>query len=172
MAISKGTDPGKARDIKTIGIVVALCAVFILAFGLVALYDPDPPDRIWPQIPRKIPIPFGFKFQFYGFIASWTDITLQLSAGAYTIAWANLTAQDLTSNEKNTTWHYGHPLILGSMLVWLNVTDLAGDGRLNNGDAITFTTGSAETFSENKTYTMTLLYEPTDGSMLSLDFTG
>lgn len=162
---------GKARDMKTIGIVIALCAVFILAFSLVALYEPHQ-DRIWPQIPRKVSIPFGYMFQFYGFTASWNDITFQLSAGGYTISWANLTSQDLTSSEKNTTWHYGHPQILGTMSVWFNVTDLAGDGRLNNGDSVAFTTGSAETFSANKTYTMTLLYEPTDASMLGLDFTG
>ncbi len=153
-------------------IAIAVCGMFLLVFVLTMTHHPDGTTD-GPRT-RKVTIPYGFKF----FLPtpsshiSWTDISFQLSVGSNTISWMNLTAQDLTSSESNTTWHYGHPQTLGSMSVWFNVTDLAGDGRMNSGDAIAFTTGSAETFSANKTYTMTLLYEPTDGSLLGLDFTG
>ena len=58
------------------------------------------------------------------------------------------------------------------MTVYLNATDLAGNGRMSNGDYITLQVGGGSVFSPSTTYTLTLLYEPTDGSMLAYDFTG
>jgi hypothetical protein len=149
--------------------------MFILVFVLVTIGYNESPRTGPGSFPRKSTVPYGFKFDLmFGSSShtSWTDLTFQLSTGGYTISWTNLTAQDLNSHEVNQTWHYGHPQILGSMSVWFNVTDLSGNGKMDNRDSFEFTTGSDVRFSPDSTYTLTILYEPTDGSMLSLDFTG
>jgi len=149
--------------------------MFILVLVLVTIGDNESPRTDHGSFPPKNTVPYGFKFYLMFGSSShtpWTDITFQLSSGSNVITWANLTAQDLNSHEDNQTWHYGHPQILGSMSVWFNVTDLSGNGMLDNGDSIEFTTGSDYRFSSDSTYTLTILYEPTDGSMLALDFTG
>lgn len=147
--------------------------MFILVFVMISLDDTDyTPTGGHPF--RKAAIAYGFKFQLLAppSKTSWTDVTFQLSAGSNTISWGNLSAEDLNSQESNTTWHYGHPQTLGPLSVWFNVTDLTGNGRLDIGDFITFTTGSDALFSSSTTYTLIILYEPTGGSMVSLDFTG
>jgi len=159
----------------TIIIAIAVCAMFILVFVLVAIGDSENQQTDRGSFPRKTAIPFGFRFTFFPSSSShtsWTDITFQLSTGGNTISWANLTTQDLNSHQDNQTWHFGHPQTLGSLSIWFNVTDLSGDGKLNNGDSITFTTGSDAGFSSDSVYTLVLQYEPTDGSMMSFDFTG
>lgn len=60
---------------------------------------------------------------------------------------------------------------MGALDVWLNVTDLAANGRMNNGDYITLTTSNGQ-FSMSTTYTLTLIYEPTAGAMVYYGFTG
>ncbi len=168
---SRQWSPGRSGSIV---IAIAVCVMFILVFLLVIVNN-ESPRTDHGSMPRKKTVPYGFKFYLYpgsSSHTSWTDVTFQLSSGANTIAWANLTDQDLDSHEVNQTWHYGHPQSLGSMSVWFNVTDLSGNGRLDSGDSIEFTTESDSRFSSDSTYTLTILYEPTDGSMLSLDFTG
>jgi hypothetical protein len=154
-------------------IVIVICAMFILVFVIVSLDDTDNTSTDGPLV-RKAALAYGFKFQLFAPSSktSWTDVTFQLSAGSNTISWINLSAENLNSKESNTTWHYGHPQNLGSLSVWFNVTDLTGNGRLDYGDIITFTTGSDALFSSSTTYTLSILYEPTDESILALDFTG
>jgi hypothetical protein len=134
-------------------------------------YPNEEIDRHYGAPIHKTIVPYGFRLPLpSGPLphTSWTDIAIQLSTGIYTIQWANLTSQDLDSHEVNATWHYGHPLTLGSLSVWLNVTDRTGNGNLDNGDFLTMTTGSDVTFLTNTSYTLTLLYEPTGGSILSM----
>lgn len=173
---SKGEIGGKigrpSRRSWSIVIAIAVSAMLLLVFILIALDHPNGTLTISPT--RKKAIPYGFEFDLTGPSShvSWTDVTIQLSSGIDTISWSNLTAEDLNSNEMNATWHYGHPQILGPMSVWLNVTDLAGNGCVDTGDHVSFTTSSSARFLTNTTYTIVLLYEPTGGSMLDIDFTG
>jgi flagellin-like protein len=123
---------------------------------------------------RKSSIAGGFKIEFTAPTAevAWSDVTIQLSdASAHTVSWNNGTTVGLTSTTQPKVWHYGSAQTLGSLAVWFNVTDLAANGRMSNGDYITLTVGGG-VFAPSTTYTVTLLYEPTSGSMLAYDFTG
>jgi hypothetical protein len=155
-------------------LATVVCAIFIAVFVLVAFGHPKSVSIDHDGFVSKRQIPYGFEFVLPAPSAhiSWTDITILLSNGADTVSWANLTTKDLGTRVTNATWHYGHAQSLGTLSVWLNVTDLTGNGRLDNGDFLSITTGSSAVFSTNSTYTLVLLYEPTDESILSHDFTG
>lgn len=99
----------------------------------------------------------------------WGDLEIELSDGTNTTSWTNLTAADLTSSHGNVTWHFGSPKSLGGLEVWLNVTDSKGDGLLDHGDYMDLTTGGPR-FSSEVGYVLTLLYMPTQGSLLSMTF--
>jgi hypothetical protein len=166
----KGRPAGNAVSVV---IAVALCSAFILAFAVIVLDSQETPRTGPGHFPRKNPVPFGFNFYVTPALRiPWTDLTFQLSEGANATSWSNLTSQDLTSSQKNITWHYGQPKTLSNLSIWFNVTDALGNGRWDSFDAISFTTGSANRFSANTTYTLSILYEPTGGSLLSLTFYG
>lgn len=97
----------------------------------------------------------------------WGDVSIYLSDGANTAVWSNFTTEDMVGSPGPRTWHYGSPIALGSLQVYLNITDLAGNGQMNRGDYLVFTTSSLNTFSPAVRYEMTILHEPTGGSMLT-----
>jgi len=124
---------------------------------------------------RKSSIAGGFKIEFTAPTAevAWTDVTIQLSAGAVTSTWSTMTTEGLTSATPPAVFPGGLKTELTPLSVYLNVTDLAGNGRMSNGDYVTLQVlGTTGVFGPSTTYTLTLLYEPTDGSMLAYDFTG
>ena len=123
---------------------------------------------------RKSSIAGGFKIEFTAPTAevAWTDVTIQLSAGATTVTWNTMTTEGLTAAQPPAVFN-GPTMDLGALTVYLNVTDLAGNGRMSNGDYVTLQVlGTTGVLGPSTTYTLTLLYEPTDGSMLAYDFTG
>ena len=160
-------------------VVVVIVVIFVLPlllYFMVLGFDGDNDgygNTPGINVLRKSSIAGGFKIELTAPTAevTWSDVTIQLSNVARTISWTNMTASDLTSAAPPEAWHYGSGRVLGDLVVFLNVTDLAANGRISNGDYIAFTVGSGA-FASSATYTMTLLYEPTDGSMLSYDFTG
>jgi len=127
------------------------------------------------SVQKKSTISNGYKFEFTAPTSEvkWTDVTIQLSVqGSTTAASWSPTTEDLTDSTPPATKDYGSATA-GTLHVSLNVTDLAGNGRMSQGDYITLTLYvSGEAFSSSATYTLTLLYEVTDGSMLSYEFTG
>jgi flagellin-like protein len=165
---SEGVSPVIAT-ILMVAITVVLAAVLyvmVLGFGGTS----STPGI---NVLRKSSIAGGFKIEFTAPTAevTWSDVTIQLSAGGNTLSWNNMTTELLTDATPPGVWHFGSGQNLGALSVFLNVTDLAGNGRMSNGDYVTVTVGGA-VFSPSTTYTLTLLYEPTDGSMLGYDFTG
>jgi len=122
---------------------------------------------------RKSSIASGFKIEFTAPTAevAWSDVTIQLAAGTSTASWNTMTTEGLTSTTQPAVWN-GPTGTVGALTVYLNITDLAANGRMSNGDYITLTVGGGAVFAPSTTYTLTLLYEPTDGSMLAYDFTG
>lgn len=98
----------------------------------------------------------------------WSDIAIVLSEGSDGAQWCPATA-DLDNGMKITA-EYGEES-LGPLTVYCNVTDMAGNGYINYGDYFTLTTGGG-LFSPVNTYTCTLIYEPTDGHIGSISFTG
>lgn len=97
----------------------------------------------------------------------WGDVFVQLSEGTNITSWTNLTTEDFVSTSQPATWSYGTSVTLSGLHVFLNISDLTANGKINQGDSLTFTTFTAPTFSTSLTYSLTLIYRPTGGMILS-----
>ena len=62
--------------------------------------------------------------------------------------------------------------VLGSLSIYCNVTDLIGNGYVNQGDYFTFTTPSSSTFAPYTTYTVTIMHDPTAAETCHTSFAG
>lgn len=126
-----------------------------------------------PQTPSasltKAPVTDGYRFVIAAVTAEvdWDDVTFLLSDGTNAVMWANITNGDLDDGVADLQ-NYGNAT-LGSLEVNLVIVDLAGNGIVNQGDYFTLT---AQTFSAATTYTVTLVYEPTDGPICTMTFSG
>jgi flagellin-like protein len=164
---SEGVSPVIAT-ILMVAITVVLAAVLyvmVLGFGGTS----STPGI---NVLRKTSVGTGFKIEFTAPTAEvkWSDVTIQLSSGADTVSWNDMTTELLTSTTQPAVWH-GAQKTAGSLVgVYLNITDLAANGAMSNGDYVTIQMPSG--FASSTTYTLTLLYEPTSGSMLAYSFTG
>ncbi len=97
----------------------------------------------------------------------WSDISIMISDGTDAAAWINISSSDLDGG--TVVKHNYASVTLGSLVVWLNVTDLAGNGYLNQGDYLSLT---ANSFSSTSTYTLTVLYDPTSSEMTHVTWVG
>jgi hypothetical protein len=165
------------KHVGKICIVLGLVA-FLVSFGFAALLylmvlgfgGTDGAPAI--QVLNRSSVPGGFKIAFTSPTSEvvWSDVMMTLSDGWETVSW-HPTTQELTSTYPPTTWRFGSGQQMGAIDVWLNVTDLAANGRVGNGDYITLTTSGGQ-FSMSTTYTLTLIYEPTGSAMVNYNFTG
>jgi len=97
----------------------------------------------------------------------WSDITIVLSDGLNSVAWTPSTSE--LDDGSSTTARY--PVVmLGDISVFCNITDLAGNGRINGGDFFTLTTGSLNRFDATGTYSVTVIYDPNGGQICSTVF--
>ena len=99
---------------------------------------------------------------------SWDNVTVHLTDGTEMVNWS-LEVGGLNGGVANTT-EFG-PRILGSLTVFLNVTDLAGNGLTNLTDYFTFTTSGGK-FNPARDYTVTLIYKPTLDVIVQSPFRG
>jgi flagellin-like protein len=97
----------------------------------------------------------------------WGDLYIQLSEGENIASWTNLTTDDLVSTTPPAEWSYGSALTLSGLHVFLNISDLAANGEVNQGDYLTLTTYTAPTFSTMRTYALVLVHRPTGGMIMS-----
>ena len=102
---------------------------------------------------------------------NWDDVTiiLQYVGGGTSVQWANLTTAGLTGAGVTTQKLGDATKTLDGAAKFLNVTDLGGNGQINNGDSFVLTTGGSWT--AGHTFKVTLLYEPDDGKMVDLQWT-
>ena len=124
------------------------------------------------QVLRKSSVADGFKIEFTAptSVVEWGNLTIRLSEGTNETLWTSIPTEDLTSPTPPAIW-IGGEQNLGGLRVFLNVTDLAANGRMSNGDYIILTT-AIDHFSPLKTYSLILIFEPTSGQMLNYSFTG
>jgi hypothetical protein len=99
---------------------------------------------------------------------SWDNVTVHLTDGTEMVNWS-LEVGGLSGGMANTT-EFG-PMTLGSLTVFLNVTDLAGNGLTNLTDYFTFTTSGGK-FNPARDYTVTLIYKPTLDVIVQSPFRG
>jgi hypothetical protein len=157
--------------VVVIAIIILSLVLYVWVIGFDGTTDGTTPVT---PILLKSSITGGFEIVFAAPTDEviWSDVIIQLSEGNNEVSWTNITAGALTGTTPPKTWHYGGGLNLGALSVFLNVTDLAANGKMNTGDYITLTVGGGLEFSSSKIYVLDLLYKPTGGSMLSYSFSG
>lgn len=160
--------------IAVVVIVIVIVVVLPLLLYIMVVGFGSPSDGYTPsiQVLTKMRTTGGYKIAFTPPTREvvWSDLTIQLNDGMNSVSWHPDTL-GLTSATPPAVWRYSSGQQIGSIDVWLNVTDLDGNGQINAGDCITLTT-SGGAFSASTSYTLTMLYEPTGGSMVSYVFTG
>ncbi len=88
----------------------------------------------------------------------WDNITLQLTDGTSTVNWS-LTMEGLDDGTYNVS-QFGNRT-LGTLTVFLNITDVDGNGVVNSTDFFTFETSGGK-FNPAGSYVITVMYEPTE----------
>jgi flagellin-like protein len=109
----------------------------------------------------------GLKFSVAGITkdTQWGDVSVLLQNGSTTVSWAPTTAA--LTGSAGVTYHGGIKDIGSS--VYLNVTDLVGNGYMNGGDYLAL---EPSVFAASSQYTLTLIYVPTGSEMTHMTFTG
>jgi len=161
--------------ILMVAITVVLAAVlYVMVLGFGGNTDVTPAVSI-----TKTAITAGYQFAPTNptETAAWGDVTIVLEAVGYTpISWGNVTTALLTSaTGAPIVWHYGTPgatHVLSGVTIWLNITDLGGNGQVNTGDYISVTYGGATAWVSGVTYTLKMMYEVSDSQMGSATFVG
>jgi hypothetical protein len=97
----------------------------------------------------------------------WDQLSFLLSDGTNSGGWGNLTADMLDDGLGDTQTM--QTVMIGTLVVSFVVQDLAGNGKVDQGDNIKLT---ASSFSAAAIYTFTVIYEPTGGSMAECTFSG
>jgi len=152
--------------ILMVAITVVLAAVlYVMVLG----FNPGGGSTPSLQITARTSIsnPTGYKFAMTGptQTVTWTDFTVILQTGANSQTWDNALQTSLTGTGVQT-----QQLSTGTGAIpgfYVNVTDLGGNGAIDNGDYFTIT----GPFASGTPYTVILLYEPTKGKMVDTSWT-
>jgi len=158
-----------------IGIAIALI-VTLSVVAVVALSRAHQGDRSTvPIIPGVSQIPGGVNITLY-FIwmnndTRWTNVTILLTDGVNTTRWLPIST-DL-DNGITTKWNNVTAAPnLGTLKVNISIVDVAGNGFINQGDYITLTVGTGQTFSTATTYTLTIMDNPLSVQICHASFQG
>ena len=98
----------------------------------------------------------------------WGDVSILLTDWNTTVLWSPLTT-DL--DDATTAEWVGGSQMLGTLKVFANITDLAGNGYVNQGDYVTLTVGGGA-FSATTTYTVTIMHDPSSAEICHITFQG
>jgi hypothetical protein len=99
---------------------------------------------------------------------TWDEVRMFLTDGTTTVNWT-LTMGGLDGGAFNTT-QFG-PRTVGALAVFLNVTDVTGNGSVNATDYFTFTTSGGK-FNPAKDYIVTLIFTPSLDQIAQYTFRG
>ena len=163
-------DDGVSPVIGTIllvGITVVLAAtLYIMAFGFGADTSTPPVGQV-----TLGSIEGGFRFQFTPLSkdTTWSDLEIVVLDGNNSITFSNMTAEAMKGDYGKITFFGSQSL--GSLDVYLNVTDLGGNGYINQGDSFALTTGNG-IFLDTIHYDLHLLYKPSGAEICFLSFQG
>jgi len=158
--------------ILLVGITVVLAAtLYVMVFGFGANTN-NPPVADF----TKSSVTGGFKFTFTPFSkeTTWDRIAIILiDNSGNAISFNNTTIPNMSSTGGTvmTITHCDGSRALGTLTIWMNATDLAGNGYVNQGDSVTLTTSGGH-FSKTSPYTINLLYKPTGDTITSQSFLG
>lgn len=153
-----------------LGVVSALLTVGLSALLYVMVLDFSNPGSQTPTtVLIKDPVVDGWKFTLgpINSAAMWSDASIIVVTVDVTASWSPTTSE--LTGDIGTIADYD-PVALGDLSVTLTVMDLSGNGRLDQGDYFILTSSPAFSFAEY--YSLTLLYEPSDGPMAESTFSG
>lgn len=159
------------RKKAAIVIGIAIVATVILAAAAsVILSRPQESHRHsgpGPSMMRSV-IPGGDKFTFSTLSkkTAWSDISILLTDGTNTVMWKPVTS-DLAGG--GSTTKANGTKALGTLTIYCNTTDLAGNGNINLGDYFTLTVGGG-VFSSSAQYTVTIMHNPSSAEICHADF--
>jgi hypothetical protein len=148
--------------------VLLVAALYVMVFGLTGTASNKAPvGRFTP-----LPVAGGYKLSFTPFIPAtrWSDVYILVLAGGQSAAFTNISTADLSSSTAPVTKHLGgQPL--GNITVFMNVTDLAGNGRVDGGDSFTLTTGGGM-FSSALDYQVIMMHRPSSTQIYATSIQG
>jgi len=153
--------------ILMVAITVVLAAVlYVMVLGFGGTSTQTPTSSL-----TKSTVTGGNKFTFAPMSKDtpWTDVSILLSDGSNTATWTPLTT-DL-DNGTTAKWNSAAKLV-GTLSVYLNITDLAGNGYVNQGDYLTATLGNGQAFSSSTTYVITIMHDPSAAEVCHTNFQG
>jgi hypothetical protein len=148
-------------------LTVTLAAVlYVMVLGFGSVHEATPASAL-----TMTTVTGGRRFTFAAPTTpiQWGHITLVLSDGENAVMWSPLFSD--MDGGGYTSIEVGYR-DLYEVSVLCTVTDIVGNGFINNGDSFTLTVAAPDSFSATTTYTVTVLYEPTDGAVCSMSFTG
>ena len=154
--------------ILLVGITVVLAAtLYVMVFGLGGGSTNSPPVGSV----TKSSVTDGFKFTFTPMSTDtlWSSIYIIISDGTGAATFKNFSTPALSTSHP-TTVSLGSRAC-GTLTLFMNVTDLAGNGYVNQGDSVTVTTSGGQ-FSNQVTYELYLMHGPTGSQIASLPFQG
>jgi flagellin-like protein len=151
--------------ILMVAITVVLAAVlYVMVLGFGTDTSQTPTTSI-----ADTPITNGVKLTF-GAVnedIAWEQISFLLDDGTDSGGWANLTADMLDDGLGDTQTM--QTVTVGTLVVSFVIQDLSGNGKADQGDNVKLT---ASAFSSATDYTVTVIYEGTDGEMAKCTFSG
>jgi flagellin-like protein len=154
--------------ILMVAITVVLAAVlYVMVLGFGTGGTQTPTSSI-----TKSSVVSGDKFTFAPMSkdTAWSDTSIILTDGAATQTWKVL-ATGWSTGTTTKTWAGGAQTV-GSLSVYLNITDLAGNGFVNQGDYYTLVVAGGLGFSGTASYTTTIMHNPSAAAICHLDFQG
>jgi len=104
----------------------------------------------------------GYNETYEYFETPWSEVKLVLDDGLNTTTWQPDSISLATGSAAKAVLASQS---MGTLTVFCNITDLDGNGYINRGDTVVFTTGGAEKFSSSVSYNVTIMFNPTDGEI-------
>ncbi len=155
--------------ILMVAITVVLAAVlYVMVLGFGGTSTQTPTSSL-----TKTTVSGGDKMTFAPMSkdTQWDDVSILLSDGTNTKSWTPATA-DL-DNGTTAKWNsIAAAVNLGTLKVNISITDLAGNGYVNQGDFFTLTLGTGQAFSSATTYTVTIMHDPSAAEVCHQTFQG
>ena len=172
--------PGRRSDSKVgLIIIMVIIAAIVLPIVLSAvLYimvlgfgGSSEGDSTTPQLNlTRSTVPGGVKFTLSPTtrLTTWDSVGVLFADGLSFANWYPKSDEWVTYGSAGI--YSAGPTLVGAVIVWMNITDIDGNGGLNQGDSFTITTGSPYQFSTSTTYTVNLVYLPTGAQMCGISF--
>ena len=141
--------------------------MYIATLGFGSVGPPAPEAAIWhKQIPNGFRWTFGYWTPEDAEPVPWSQVEIQLTDGRHNAIWEDISAQDLDTGALVTKSY--ESVIFGDMTVFLNITDMEGDGIAEYKDNFEITT-SGGAFSSDDVYLLFVIWKPING-WISTDF--